>query len=83
MEKQQKKFRLIEEALLDSILNYLDERPHKEVRGLVDGIIKCPPVDVKIVEHEESPEAKGVDITSVQDSNEGKTRQLKPENNGK
>jgi len=30
-------------ALMQEIVNYLQERPHKEVRALIDGILACNP----------------------------------------
>jgi hypothetical protein len=33
-------FHVIPSDLLQSILSYLDTRPHREVRGLIDGVMK-------------------------------------------
>ena len=30
-------------SLVQAVLNYLETRPHKEVRQLIDGILACNP----------------------------------------
>ena len=31
--------------LLQSIVNYLENKPHREVRALIDEIAKCKPIE--------------------------------------
>ena len=34
---------LIEQKLAQEIADYLDSKPHKEVRRLIDGLLQCKP----------------------------------------
>jgi hypothetical protein len=34
----------VSKEFLQKLLNYLDEKPHKEVRFFIDEILKCQPV---------------------------------------
>lgn len=44
--------------LAQSIANYLDTRPHREVRGLIDGLSSAQVLNVSVAQEAEQPEEK-------------------------